>query len=84
MKATQLKVLDEVPENYTTRQLLEKYASLQERYNALVVKKPEGISLKESFDISIPIIQKLHYMNVFFGDTDFKSLLKEYEYSEGN
>ena len=77
----ELKVLDEVPENYTTQELLEKYASLQERYNALD-KKPEGMGLKESCDILIPIIQKIQYMSVFFGNTDFKDLLKGY--SEGD
>ena len=74
----ELKVLDEMPENYTTQELLEKYASLQERYNVLENKKPEGMSLKESFDILIPVIQKIQYMKVFFGDTDFKDLLKRY------
>lgn len=78
----ELKVLDEMPENYTTQELLEKYASLQERYSALENEKPEGMSLKESFDILIPVIQKIHYMKVFFGDTDFKDLLKSY--SEGD
>ena len=77
----ELKVLDEMPENYTTQELLEKYASLQERFNALD-KKPEGMSLKESCDILIPIIQKIQYMSVFFGNTDFKDLLKGY--SEGD
>ena len=76
----ELKVLDEVPENYTTQELLEKYASLQERYNAL--GNIEGMSLRESFDILIPVIQEIHYMKVFFGDTDFKDLLKIY--SEGD
>lgn len=76
----ELKVLDEMPENYTTQELLEKYASLQERYNAL--GNIEGIGLKESFDILIPLIQKIHYMKVFFGDTGFKDLLKNY--SEGD
>lgn len=76
----ELKVLDEVPENYTTQELLEKYASLQERYN--VLENIEGLNLKESFDILIPVIQKIHYMKVFFGDTDFKDLLKSY--SEGD
>ena len=76
----ELKVLDEMPENNTTQELLEKYASLQERYNAL--GNIEGMGLKESFDILIPVIQKIHYMKVFFGDTDFKDLLKGY--SEGN
>lgn len=77
----ELKVLDEVPENYTTQELLEKYASLQERFNALD-KKPDGMSLKESCDILIPVIQKIQYMKVFFDDTDFKDLLKGY--SEGD
>ena len=76
----ELKVLDEVPENYTTQELLEKYASLQERYN--VLENIEGLNLKESFDILIPVIQKIQYMKVFFGDTDFKDLLKRY--SEGD
>ena len=76
----ELKVLDEVPENYTTQELLEKYASLQERYN--VLENIEGLNLKESFDILIPVIQKIHYMKVFFGDTDFNDLLKSY--SEGD
>ncbi len=78
----ELKVLDETPENYTTQELLVKYASLQERYNALENGKPEGMSFKESCDVLIPIIQKLHYMSVLFGNTDFKDLLKRY--SEGN
>lgn len=79
----ELKVLDEVPENYTTQELIEKYASLQERYNALTgSEKLEGMSLKESCDILIPMIQKIHYMNVFFDNTNFKNLLKRY--SEGD
>ena len=78
----ELKVLDEVPENYTTQELLEKYASLQERYNALGYIEIEGMGLKESFDILIPVIQKIQYMKVFFGDTYFKNLLKSY--SEGD
>ena len=73
----ELNVLDEVPENYTTQELLEKYASLQERYHALE-SVPEGISLKEAFDILIPIIQRIHYMKVFFADIDFKNLLEKY------
>lgn len=77
----ELKVLREVPENYTTQELLEKYASLQERYNALENEKPEG-SFKESCDVLIPMIQEIHYMSVFFGNTDFKDLLKRY--SEGD
>ncbi len=77
----ELKVLGEVPENYTTQELLEKYASLQERYHALKNEKPE-MSFKELCDVLIPIIQEIHYMSVFFGNTDFKDLLKRY--SEGD